>query len=384
MEGSRRHSRPSSLFCRLILTIPLSPSTAVVSASDSRFFRAIRQEALSYPPIWLMRQAGRYLPEYNATRRKAGSFLNLMRTPELACEVTLQPIDRYAFDAAIIFSDILTVPDALGANLQFVEGEGPVLRQTVRTEQDLAQLRSFDPNALRYVYDALRLTRQALAGRAPLIGFSGSPWTLACYMVDGQGGGEFLHTRRMLYAQPDLLEALLQRLSLAVIDYLKAQIEAGAQAVMLFDSWAGLLPPALFEKFSLRFLQQIVQGLRTDPATAEVPVLVFCRGAGVSLSATAAIGANVVGVDWTQSLAQAFEQVAGRCAVQGNLDPAALLGTPAQVRFAVQELLASVATRGATDAASKGHIFNLGHGISKFTPIESVEILIETVRASNL
>jgi uroporphyrinogen decarboxylase len=322
-----------------------------------------------------MRQAGRYLPEYNATRKQAGNFLNLCKTPELACEVTLQPIDRYGFDAAILFSDILTIPDALGLGLHFVEGEGPRFHKKITCEQDVADLPTVDvAESLGYVADAVSLIRRELNGRVPLIGFSGSPWTLACYMISGgSSGDDFLGVRKWLYSRPDLVHSVIDRLTQLVIDYCDMQVRSGAQAIMLFDSWGGLLADSHFEKFSRRSLQTIVDSLRQRHP--DTPTIVFVKGGGQWLESIAATGCDAVGCDWTVNLAQARARVGDRVALQGNLDPAVLLGSPEHVAVEVARVIESFGQRG----PGVGHVFNLGHGISQFTPLDNVSVLVETV-----
>ncbi|NLD54644.1 MAG: uroporphyrinogen decarboxylase [Burkholderiaceae bacterium] len=357
------------------------PPTEETRAGEQRpndvFLRALRREQTPYTPIWLMRQAGRYLPEYNATRAIAGDFMSLCRTPELACEVTLQPLERFPLDAAILFSDILTIPDAMGLGLTFVDGEGPKFRHPLRTEADILRLGVPDPTAeLGYVLDAVRTIRGALAGRVPLIGFSGSPWTLACYMIEGGGSADFRHARSLLYRRPDLMRRLLDVNTEAVSAYLNAQIEAGAQAVMLFDTWGGNLADGHFQSFSLAYLERVVRSLRTPAGlTAPVPVIVFTKGGGQWLEALAGIGAAAVGVDWTVDLGQARRRIGDRCAIQGNLDPMALLAGPKEARREAVRTLESFGRP--TDG--QAHIFNLGHGINQFTPPENVLALVETV-----
>jgi len=358
--------------------------------ANDTFLRALRREPTDYTPIWLMRQAGRYLPEYNATRKRAGSFLALCKTPELACEVTLQPLERFPLDASILFSDILTIPDAMGLGLYFVDGEGPKFERTVRDEAAVAKLAVPDPNVeLRYVMDAVRTIRQALDGRVPLIGFSGSPWTLACYMVEGGGSTDFRQIKTLMYRRPDLLERILAVNAAAVASYLNAQIEAGAQAVMIFDSWGGVLADGAFQRFSLAFTRRVVEALRTErdepvygpdgrPAGSrrvQVPSIVFTKGGGLWLEQIAELGCNAVGVDWTVDLAQARARIGDRCAIQGNLDPMALMAEPAQVAAEATRLL----DRFGVPAGGVGHVFNLGHGISQFTPPENVTALVEAV-----
>lgn len=347
---------------------------------NTTFLRALLREPTEHTPIWLMRQAGRYLPEYNATRKRAGNFLALCKTPELACEVTLQPLARYPLDAAILFSDILTIPDAMGLGLYFAEGEGPKFQRPLRTEQDVAAIGAPDPNeSLRYVMDAVRTIRGALNDRVPLIGFSGSPWTLACYMVEGGGSDDFRLVKTMLYQRPDLMHHILEVNARAVADYLNAQIDAGAQAVMLFDSWGGVLADGAFQKFSLQYLRKVVSQLRTERldngVKTRVPSIVFTKGGGLWLEELASIGCDALGVDWTVNLAQARARVGARCALQGNLDPMVLMSSPAQVRAEALKVLESYGV----PQAGHGHVFNLGHGISQFTPPDNVTALVEAV-----
>ena len=358
--------------------------------ANDTFLRALRREPTDYTPVWLMRQAGRYLPEYNATRKRAGSFLNLCKSPEMACEVTLQPLERYPLDAAILFSDILTVPDAMGLGLYFAEGEGPKFERTVRDEAAVAKLAVPDPGAeLRYVTDAVRTIRRALDGRVPLIGFSGSPWTLACYMVEGGGSSDFRQIKTLLYKRPDLLERILAVNAQAVAAYLNAQIEAGAQAVMIFDSWGGALADGAFQRFSLAWTRKVVEQLvreRDEPVLGSdgrpagsrkvpVPAIVFTKGGGLWLEQIAEIGCDAVGVDWTVNMGQARARVGARCAIQGNLDPMVLMAEPEQVRTEARAVLDAFGTPG----AGAGHVFNLGHGISQFTPPDSVSVLVDEV-----
>ena len=351
---------------------------------NDTFLRALLREPTEHTPIWLMRQAGRYLPEYRATRKRAGSFMDLCTNPELACEVTLQPLDRYPLDAAILFSDILTVPDAMGLGLYFAEGEGPKFERPVRDEAAVAQLAPPDPNVeLRYVMDAVSTIRGALADRVPLIGFSGSPWTLACYMVEGGGSDDFRRVKTMLYQRPDLLHRILAVNADAVAAYLNAQIAAGAQAVMIFDSWGGALADGAFQDFSLAYIRQVLAGLRTEREETEggvtrkvrVPSIVFTKGGGAWLEEIAGSGCDAVGVDWTVNLGQARLRVGARCAIQGNLDPMALFASPDQVQAEAVKVLESF---GPTESGV-GHVFNLGHGISQFTPPDHVAALVETV-----
>lgn len=341
--------------------------------ANDTFLRALRRESTEYTPIWLMRQAGRYLPEYRATRQRAGSFLALCKTPELACEVTLQPLERFPLDAAILFSDILTIPDAMGLGLYFVDGEGPKFERTVRDEAAVAQLAVPDPHAeLRYVIDAVRTIRQALDGRVPLIGFSGSPWTLACYMVEGGGSSDFRQIKTLLYRRPDLLERMLAVNARAVAAYLNAQIAAGAQAVMIFDSWGGALADGAFQRFSLAYTRQVLELLHRPD---EEPVIVFTKGGGLWLEDIAGLGCDAVGVDWTVNLKRAREDIGQRCVLQGNLDPMALMADPAQVRAEARKVLDDFGP----PENGTGHVFNLGHGISQFTPPENVLHLVDEV-----
>ncbi|HMK84380.1 MAG TPA: uroporphyrinogen decarboxylase [Steroidobacteraceae bacterium] len=337
--------------------------------------RALLREPTPRRPIWLMRQAGRYLPEYRATRARAGGFLTMCTTPELACEVTLQPVERYPLDAAILFSDILTIPHAMHLGLNFETGEGPRFAHPVRTPADIARLGVPDPGSdLKYVIDAVALIRRELNGRIPLIGFAGSPWTVATYMVEGGGGTGFQVIKRMMYEAPRELERLLDLLARATVLYLNAQIAAGAQAVMLFDTWGGVLTPAQYAHFSLRSMAQIVAGLRREADGRRVPSIVFTKGGGAWLESIAAIGCDAVGVDWTTDLEVARRAVGDRVALQGNLDPAALLAPPETLRAEALAVLSSF-------GAGAGHVFNLGHGITPDVDPERVALLVDTVRA---
>jgi uroporphyrinogen decarboxylase len=352
---------------------------------NDTFLRALLREPTDHTPIWLMRQAGRYLPEYNATRKRAGSFLALCKAPELACEVTLQPLERYPLDAAILFSDILTVPDAMGLGLYFAEGEGPKFSNPVRDEAAVRRLAVPDVNTeLRYVMDGVSTIRRALDGRVPLIGFSGSPWTLACYMVEGGGSDDFRQVKTMLYKRPDLMHTMLTVTADAVRDYLNAQIDAGAQAVMIFDTWGGILPDGHYQKFSLGYIRRVLEGLRLEReerapdgtvTRVRVPSIVFTKGGGLWLEDIAASGCDAVGLDWTVNLGQARARVGSRVALQGNLDPMILMANPEQIRAEAIKTLESYGV----PQAGQGHIFNLGHGISQFTPPDNVIALVETV-----
>jgi uroporphyrinogen decarboxylase len=323
-----------------------------------------------------MRQAGRYLPEYNATRRKAGSFLALAKTPSLATEVTLQPLDRFALDAAILFSDILVIPDAMGLGLYFVEGEGPRFERPVRDRAAVRALRRPDPMTdLRYVVDAVSEIRRALNGRVPLIGFAGSPYTLACYMVEG-GASDFLTIKRMLYREPALLHAILEANADAVADLLNAQIDAGAQAVMIFDTWGGTLSAAAYEEFSLQYMTRVVGSLKRERGGARVPSIVFTKGGAPWLEKIAESGCDAVGLDWTVSLGDARRRIGSRVALQGNVDPAILYAPPERIRSEVEAALASF-------GAGSGLVFNLGHGITPKTPPEGVQALVESVHQAS-
>ena len=351
----------------------------VTRLANDTFLRALMREPTPYTPVWLMRQAGRYLPEYIATRKKAGSFLNLAKTPDYATEVTLQPLDRYALDAAILFSDILTIPDAMGLGLQFLEGEGPRFERPLRHEADVAKLAVPAPEALQYVYDAVAQVRGALIDakgmqRVPLIGFSGSPWTLACYMVEGGSSRDFLAIKTMLYRRPDLLDRILEINTQAVVSYLSAQIEAGAQAVMIFDTWGGVLAHDAYRRWSLAFMKQVVDGLPRTHAGARVPTIIFTKGGGLWLSDIAKTGVDAIGLDWTVDPVAARREVGGVCALQGNLDPAVLFGSEASIRGEVARVL-----REFDSPHFPGHIFNLGHGISQFTPPDAVQTLVDSV-----
>ena len=341
---------------------------------NDSFLRACRRQATPHTPVWLMRQAGRYLPEYCATRAKAGSFMGLATNRDFATEVTLQPLERYPLDAAILFSDILTVPDAMGLGLSFALGEGPRFAHPVRDEAAVAALRVPDLDKLRYVFDAVTSIRKALRGRVPLIGFSGSPWTLACYMVEGQGSDDYRLVKSMLYARPDLLHRMLAVNAQAVAAYLNAQIVAGAQAVMVFDSWGGVLADGAFQAFSLAYTRRVL-----DQLDRSVPAIVFTKGGGPWLEAIAACGADVVGVDWTVDLGRARERVGDRVALQGNLDPMVLFGGEAAVRSEARRVLDAFGAPRRQDGGQDGHIFNLGHGIHQLTPPESVAALVDEV-----
>lgn len=347
---------------------------------NDTFLRACWREPVAHTPVWLMRQAGRYLPEYRATRATAGSFMGLATHPGYATEVTLQPLARYPLDAAILFSDILTVPDAMGLGLRFAAGEGPRFERPVRDEQAVAALQVPDLDRLRYVFDAVTSIRRALAGRVPLIGFSGSPWTLACYMVEGGGSDDYRLVKTMLYARPDLMHRMLAVNAEAVAAYLNAQIAAGAQAVMIFDSWGGVLADGAFQAFSLAYTQRVLERLdASGPDGVPVPRIVFTKGGGPWLEAMADLPVQVLGVDWTVHLGAARRRVADRVALQGNLDPNVLFAPPECIEREVARLLASVGPLAGADGRHGGHVFNLGHGISQHTPPEHVAALVEAV-----
>ena len=344
---------------------------------NDTLIRALLRQPTEYTPVWLMRQAGRYLPEYNQTRSRAGSFLGLCKNPGYATEVTLQPLARFELDAAIVFSDILTVPDAMGLGLYFADGEGPKFERPLRDEWAIRDLTVPDPGAeLRYVLDAVSEIRRALAGSVPLIGFAGSPYTLACYMVEGGASDDFRTVKTMLYARPDLLHRILEVNARAVTLYLNAQIEAGAQAVMIFDTWGGSLSDAAYREFSLAYLQRVIAGLKREQAGARIPAIVFTKGCGNWLEDIAAIGCDAVGLDWSVDIGRARARVGDRVALQGNLDPAVLFAPAEEVQRETEKILASF-------GHGSGHVFNLGHGISQFTPPEAVKILVDCVHQSS-
>ena len=348
---------------------------------NDSFLRACLRLPTDHTPLWLMRQAGRYLPEYNATRARAGSFMGLATNPAYATEVTLQPLERYPLDAAILFSDILTVPDAMGLGLSFAQGEGPRFAHPVRDEAAVDKLAVPDLDKLRYVFDAVTFIRKALKGRVPLIGFSGSPWTLACYMVEGAGSDDYRKVKTMLYARPDLMHRILDINAQAVTAYLNAQIDAGAQAVMVFDSWGGVLADGAFQRFSLDYTRQVVAGLQREKDGQRVPCIVFTKGGGPWLDAIAGLGADVVGLDWTVNRADARRRVGDTVAMQGNLDPNVLFAPPEVVAREAIAVLDSFGPPQRPDGGWDGHIFNLGHGISQFTPPDHVAALVEAVHS---
>jgi uroporphyrinogen decarboxylase len=344
---------------------------------NDRFLRALMRQPVDRTPIWIMRQAGRYLPEYRATRSQAGDFMSLCKNTELACEVTMQPLERFELDAAILFSDILTIPDAMGLGLYFAEGEGPKFRKPVRTEKDIEQLEVINTASdLIYVTDAVSTIRRELNGRVPLIGFSGSPWTLATYMIEGQSSKDFARAKTMLYTQPELLHQLLDKLALSVIDYLNAQIASGAQAVQIFDTWGGVLSHAAYREFSLAYMQKIVAGLNTESEGRKVPVILFTKGGGQWLSSMADTGCDCLGLDWSTNIGVARQTVGDRVALQGNMDPSVLRGSDQSIRAEVATILNSF-------GQGPGHVFNLGHGITPDIDPQKVKVLVDAVQSQS-
>lgn len=340
---------------------------------NDRLLRALLRQPVDRTPVWMMRQAGRYLPEYREVRRQAGSFMDLCKNTELACEVTLQPLRRFPLDAAILFSDILTIPDAMGLGLYFEEGEGPKFERPVRDAAAIAALPVPDIDAeLRYVTDAVRLIRRELAGQVPLIGFSGSPWTLATYMVEGGSSKNFARIKGLMYDEPALLHQLLDKIARTVVQYLNAQVEAGAQALMIFDTWGGVLSPEAYRTFSLAYAQQVIAGLQREHDNRRVPVVFFTKGGGQWLEEMAAIGADALGLDWTCDIGEARRRVGDRVALQGNLDPSVLYARPAQIREEVARILAAF-------GHGTGHVFNLGHGIHPEVDPEHAGAMIAAV-----
>jgi uroporphyrinogen decarboxylase len=349
--------------------------------ANDTFLRACRRLATPYTPVWLMRQAGRYLPEYRETRARAGSFMGLATNAAFATEVTLQPLDRYALDAAILFSDILTVPDAMGLGLSFEAGEGPRFAHPVRDEVAVAALGVPDMAKLRYVFDAVTSIRHALKGRVPLIGFSGSPWTLACYMVEGAGSDDYRTVKSMMYSRPDLMHRILAINADSVAAYLNEQIRAGAQAVMVFDSWGGVLADGAFQEFSLRYTERVLAQLLRTHDGENIPRIVFTKGGGQWLSQMASLDCDVLGVDWTVNLARARETVGATKALQGNLDPNVLFAPPEVVQAQARRVLDDFGRPHTGADEGPSHIFNLGHGISQFTPPENVSALVDAVHS---
>ena len=348
-------------------------SVPVSALKNDRLLRALLREPVDVTPVWMMRQAGRYLPEYRATRERAGSFMDLCRNPELACEVTMQPLQRFPLDAAILFSDILTIPDAMGLELGFTSGEGPRFGRPVRTAADVRALGVPDPEKeLQYVIDAVRVIRRELDGRVPLIGFSGSPWTLATYMVEGGGSKEFAKVKGMMFDAPDVMHRLLDILARSVVEYLNAQIRAGAQAVMIFDTWGGVLTPRDYREFSLRYMEQIVSGLLREQNGRRVPNILFTKGGQAWLEDMAASGCDALGLDWTIDIGEARRRVGERVALQGNMDPCVLYASPQRIRAEVETILDSY-------GQGSGHVFNLGHGIHQHVDPEHAAVFVNAV-----
>lgn len=340
---------------------------------NDTFIRALLKQPVTRTPVWMMRQAGRYLPEYRKVREQAGSFMNLCTNPELACEVTLQPLERFKFDAAILFSDILTIPDAMGLGLTFTEGEGPKFNKPISTAADIHNLKSPDPESeLRYVMDAVRLIRKNLHGRVPLIGFSGSPWTLATYMVEGGSSKNFAKVKGLMYEQPQLMHLLLDKLSVAVAAYLNAQIAAGAQAVMLFDTWGGALSTEDYAEFSLRYARQVRSLLNTQVEGQQIPTVLFSKGGGLWLESMADSGYDALGLDWQTNIQQARQRVGAKVALQGNMDPVALYAKPEVIVEKVKTILQQYGN-------GSGHVFNLGHGILPDINPEHVKAMVDAV-----
>jgi uroporphyrinogen decarboxylase len=345
----------------------------VAALKNDRFLRALTGQPVDVTPVWMMRQAGRYLPEYRATRKLAGDFMSLCQSPQLACEVTMQPLRRYAMDAAILFSDILTIPDAMGLGLYFSEGEGPRFRKTVRTAADVAQLPIPDiARDLGYVTDAVSLIRRELNGSIPLIGFSGSPWTLATYMIEGSGSKDFRHAKAFMYNQPEQMHLLLDKLAISVTAYLNAQIAAGAQAVQIFDTWGGILTTQAYREFSLAYMKKIVAGLTRESEGRKVPVILFTKNGGLWLEDIADSGCDSVGLDWTIEIGRARSLIGNKVSLQGNMDPSILYSTPDSIRAEVRRILASY-------GAGNGHVFNLGHGITPDVDPANVSAFVDAV-----
>lgn len=340
---------------------------------NDRFLKALLREPVDATPVWMMRQAGRYLPEYKETRARAGSFMDLCTSPDLACEVTMQPLARFDLDAAILFSDILTIPDAMGLGLYFAEGEGPRFKNPVRTEKDVDALGVPDPEQeLRYVTDAVRVIRKELDGKVPLIGFAGSPWTLATYMVEGSSSKDYSLVKGMMFNRPDIMHKLLDTTAQSVTSYLNAQVAAGAQALMIFDTWGGILTPRDYKEFSLRYMDQIVKGLTRENEGRKVPVILFTKGGGAWLNDMVDTGCDALGLDWTMDIGTARSQVGDRVALQGNMDPSMLYASPDRIRQEVATILESYGN-------GNGHVFNLGHGIHQHVNPEHAKVFIDAV-----
>lgn len=345
----------------------------MTTLKNDRYLKALLREPVDMTPVWMMRQAGRYLPEYKATRAIAGDFMSLCRDADLACEVTLQPLRRYALDAAILFSDILTIPDAMGLGLSFGAGEGPKFARPITNKAEIDNLPIPDPEGeLQYVMNAVRTIRRELKGEVPLIGFSGSPWTLATYMVEGGSSKAFTKIKKMLYTEPHLLHALLDKLADSVVLYLNAQIKAGAQAVMVFDTWGGVLAHKDYEEFSLRYMHKIVDGLIRENEGRKVPVTLFTKGGGLWLEKMAETGCDALGLDWTVDIADARKRVGHKVALQGNMDPSVLYASPERIQQEVKAILAGF-------GSGSGHVFNLGHGIHLDVPTESPKIFVDSI-----
>lgn len=344
-----------------------------LTLKNDRFLKALLGEQVDVTPVWMMRQAGRYLPEYRSTRKQAGDFLSLCKNPQLACEVTLQPLRRYAFDAAILFSDILTIPDALGQGLYFSEGEGPKFRKVIRSAKDVEQLLDVNiPAELSYVTDAVSVIRKELGGSVPLIGFSGSPWTLATYMIEGGGSKDFRLAKQFMYDNPEAMHLLLDKLATAVTDYLNAQIRAGAQAVQIFDTWGGILSSNAYRTFSLAYMNKIIANLLKENEGRQVPVIVFTKNGGQWLESIAESGCQAVGLDWTTEIGDAKARIGDQVALQGNMDPSILYASPAVIREEVSTILKSY-------GSGNGHVFNLGHGITPEVNPDNVAHFVEAV-----
>ncbi len=340
---------------------------------NDRYLKALLKQETDTTPVWIMRQAGRYLPEYKETRKQAGSFLDLCMNPELACEVTLQPLRRFDLDAAILFSDILTIPDAMDLGLYFSEGEGPKFKHPIRSQADIDKLFVPDPSEkLRYVTDAVTLIRQELGGQVPLIGFSGSPWTLATYMIEGGSSKDYHHSKGLMYENPKALHQILDVIAKSVVSYLNAQIEAGAQSVMIFDTWGGVLSPEAYQEFSLRYMQQIVEQLHREYDGQTIPVTLFTKGGGQWIELIADTGCNGVGLDWTLSIDEARKRVGDKVALQGNLDPNVLYAAPETIRQHAKQLIEKFGNH-------TGHVFNLGHGIHQTVNPDNLKVLVDAV-----
>ena len=361
------------------MNTPTATTSSYAPLQNDTFIRACLGLATAHTPVWLMRQAGRYLPEYRATRAKAGSFMGLATNLDYATEVTLQPLERFPLDAAILFSDILTIPDAMGLGLSFALGEGPKFAHNVRDEAAVAKLAVPDMDKLRYVFDAVTSIRKALQGRVPLIGFSGSPWTLACYMVEGEGSDDYRQVKTMMYSRPDLMHKMLQINADAVALYLNTQIEAGAQAVMIFDSWGGVLADGAFQEFSLAYTTRVLAQLKKEHDGVRIPSIVFTKGGGLWLEEMRDLDCNVLGLDWTVNLGKARALVGQHKALQGNIDPNVLFANPAQIEAEVAKVLNSFGAPHTGAGTGPTHIFNLGHGISQHTPPDNVAVLVKAV-----